>query len=188
VAVFLILEVTPAVTGADFGNLSTLAAIGAFYGMMYLAFRLGEANQQAERLLVELRESQAAQARAAGMAERQRLAREMHDVLAHSLSGLMLQLEGARMMAAEDPADPRLPGTIDRAHRLGKSGLEEARRAIGMLRDDVEHRDRGPPGHQRGHREDARQPPADQDRRPRPGPGRRLRVPARPAALRRQAG
>jgi signal transduction histidine kinase len=136
VAVFLILEVTPAVTGADFGNLSTLAAIGAFYGMMYLAFRLGEANQQAERLLVELRESQAAQARAAGMAERQRLAREMHDVLAHSLSGLMLQLEGARMMAAEDPADPRLPGTIDRAHRLGKSGLEEARRAIGMLRDD----------------------------------------------------
>jgi signal transduction histidine kinase len=136
VVVFLILEMTPAVTDADFGNLSTLAAIGAFYGVMYLAFRLGEANKRAEQLLVELRDSQAAQARAAGMAERQRLAREMHDVLAHSLSGLMLQLEGARMLVAEDPADPRLPGTIERAHRLGRSGLEEARRAIGMLRDD----------------------------------------------------
>jgi DNA-binding NarL/FixJ family response regulator len=60
----------------------------------------------------------------------------MHDVLAHSLSGLMLQLEGARMLVADDPSDPRLPGVIERAHHLGKSGLEEARRAIGMLRDD----------------------------------------------------
>ena len=60
----------------------------------------------------------------------------MHDVLAHSLSGLMLQLEGARMLAADNPSDPRLPGIIERAHHLGKSGLEEARRAIGMLRDD----------------------------------------------------
>ena len=40
------------------------------------------------------------------------------------------------MLAAEDPSDPRLPGIIERAHHLGKSGLEEARRAIGMLRDD----------------------------------------------------
>ena len=57
-------------------------------------------------------------------------------MLAHSLSGLMLQLEGARMLAAGDPTDPRLSGIIERAHHLGKSGLEEARRAIGVLRDD----------------------------------------------------
>lgn len=110
--------------------------LGAFYAMMFLAIRLGEANQLAERLLTELEQSRAAEARAAGLAERQRLAREMHDVLAHSLSGLMLQLEGARMLAAEDRGDPRLPETIDRAHHLGKTGLEEARRAIGMLRGD----------------------------------------------------
>jgi signal transduction histidine kinase len=60
----------------------------------------------------------------------------MHDVLAHSLSGLILQLEAARMLAARDPADPRLQSAVDRAHQLGRSGLEEARRAIGMLRDD----------------------------------------------------
>ena len=115
--------------------LSAIAIIG-FPGMTLLARRLGQANDQAEQLLIELEGSRAAQAQAAGLAERQRLAREMHDVLAHSLSGLMLQLEGARMLAAEDPSDPRLPGTIERAHHLGKSGLEEARRAIGMLRDD----------------------------------------------------
>jgi len=116
--------------------LSAIAIIG-FPGMTLLARRLGQANHQAERLLIDLQETRDAQARAAGLAERQRLAREMHDVLAHSLSGLMLQLEGARMLAADDPSDPRLPGLIERAHHLGKSGLEEARRAIGMLRDDV---------------------------------------------------
>lgn len=110
--------------------------LSSFYGMTFLAVRLGEANQLAGRLLVEVEQSREAEARAVGLAERQRLAREMHDVLAHSLSGLMLQLEGARMLAAENPADPRLPEVINRAHQLGRSGLDEARRAIGMLRDD----------------------------------------------------
>ncbi len=116
--------------------LSAIAIVG-FPGMTLLARRLGQANDQAERLLIELEGTRAAQARAAGLAERQRLAREMHDVLAHSLSGLMLQLEGARMLAAGDPTDPRLPGIIEHAHVLGKSGLDEARRAIGVLRDDA---------------------------------------------------
>src|SRR6185437_1356933 len=57
-------------------------------------------------------------------------------VLAHSLSGMMLQLEAARMLAAADPADPRLPDAIERAHHLGSAGLTEASRAIGMLRDE----------------------------------------------------
>jgi signal transduction histidine kinase len=115
--------------------LSALAIVG-FPGMTLLARQLAQANDQAERLLIELEGTQAAQARAAGLAERQRLAREMHDVLAHSLSGLMLQLEGARMLAAENPGDPRLQAVIERAHHLGRAGLDEARRAIGMLRDD----------------------------------------------------
>ncbi len=115
--------------------LSAIAIVG-FPGMTLLARRLGQANDQAERLLIELEGTRAAQARAAGLAERQRLAREMHDVLAHSLSGLMLQLEGARILVGDNPSDPRLLGVIERAHHLGKSGLEEARRAIGMLRDD----------------------------------------------------
>ena len=115
--------------------LSAIAIVG-FPGMTLLARRLGQANDQAERLLIELEGTRAAQAQAAGLAERQRLAREMHDILAHSLSGLLLQLEGARMLVADNPGDPRLPGVIERAHHLGKTGLEEARRAIGMLRDD----------------------------------------------------
>ena len=83
-----------------------------------------------------MEETRDAELRAAALSERQRLAREMHDVLAHSLSGLVVQLEGARLLALSDPADGRLAATIDRAHQLAKNGLDEARRAIGMLRDD----------------------------------------------------
>jgi signal transduction histidine kinase len=113
-----------------------LVALAGFMGMIFLAGRLAQVNDQAARLLAELQASRAAEARAAGLAERQRLAREMHDVLAHSLSGLLLKLEGARMLAARDPGDPRLPETIDEAHHLAGSGLVEARRAIGALRGE----------------------------------------------------
>ena len=112
-------------------------AIVAFYVLSLFARRLRESNQRAELLLRELEQTRAAQARAAALAERQRLAREMHDVLAHSLSGLVLNLEGAMLLADQGGADPRVTDAIRRAHRLAKAGLREARRAIGMLRDDA---------------------------------------------------
>jgi signal transduction histidine kinase len=49
----------------------------------------------------------------------------------------VLNLEGARLLAAQGGADSQVGEAIDRAHRLAKTGLEEARRAIGMLRDDA---------------------------------------------------
>jgi signal transduction histidine kinase len=114
----------------DFGIL-------AFFLLSLFARRLRDSNQRAELLLAELEQTRAAQAQAAALAERQRLAREMHDVLAHSLSGLVLNLEGARLLAGQGGTDPQVGDAIDRAHRLARTGLEEARRAIGMLRDDA---------------------------------------------------
>jgi signal transduction histidine kinase len=112
-------------------------AIVAFYVLSLFARRLTESNQRADLLLSELEQTRAAQAQAAALAERQRLAREMHDVLAHSLSGLVLNLEGAILLADQGGADPQVSDAIHRAHRLAKTGLQEARRAIGMLRDDA---------------------------------------------------
>jgi signal transduction histidine kinase len=110
--------------------------IAAVYSAVRSSRRVQQGDDEVERLLAELDRSRDAEVRAAALAERQRLAREMHDVLAHSLSGLAVQLEGARLLAAQDPADPRLAGTIDRAQHLARSGLEESREAIGMLRGD----------------------------------------------------
>ena len=109
----------------------------AFYLTAMFARRHRESNERAGRLLAELEQTRAAQAQAATLAERQRLAREMHDVLAHSLSGLVLNLEGARLLARRDGADPQVGEAIDRAQRLARTGLAEARRAIGMLRDEA---------------------------------------------------
>lgn len=95
------------------------------------------------RLLRQLRDqrdalslSRASEARAAAAAERGRLAREMHDVLAHSLSALALQLESTRLLARDRNADEQLTRAIDQAHHLAASGLEEARRAIAAGRGD----------------------------------------------------
>jgi signal transduction histidine kinase len=114
---------------------AVLSFVGIFlYAMVVWRFR--QNDEQSTRLLAQMEETRDAELRAAALSERQRLAREMHDVLAHSLSGLVVQLEGARLLALSDPADGRLAATIDRAHQLAKGGLDEARRAIGMLRDD----------------------------------------------------
>jgi signal transduction histidine kinase len=110
--------------------------LAAIYMIVLFGRRIRLQETQAEQLLIELEETRGAELRAAALAERQRLARDMHDVLAHSLSGLVLQLEGARLLAVSNPGDERLAGTIDRAHELARTGLDEARRAIGMLRDD----------------------------------------------------
>jgi signal transduction histidine kinase len=108
----------------------------AVIAVSLLAHRLNDDSYQIERLLIDLEHAQQGEIRAVALAERQRLAREMHDVLAHSLSALALQLEGARLLAIEEGAGARLTGTIERTHHLAKSGLTEARRAIGMLRDE----------------------------------------------------
>ena len=152
-ALALPVHLSPIVAGAAIGSVSAAwasnggmpvagivlndFAILAFYVLSLFARRLRESSERAESLLAELEQSRAAQARAATLAERQRLAREMHDVLAHSLSGLVLNLEGAMLLAGQGGADPRVGDAIERAHRLAKTGLEEARRAIGMLREDA---------------------------------------------------
>lgn len=120
-------------------GLISLLGLAAVYTLVLLGRRLRRQDDQAEQLLIELERTRSAELRAVALAERQRLAREMHDVLAHSLSGLLLQLEGARLLSQDsrsEASQPRLTGAIDRAHHLAKQGLEEARRAIGMLRGD----------------------------------------------------
>jgi signal transduction histidine kinase len=108
--------------------------------MIFLVTRLGsdarEGRERAETLLAELERSRDAQAQAAALRERGRIAREMHDVLAHSLSALAVQLEGTRLLARTRGADAEVVEAIERAHHLAGGGLEEAQRAIGALRGD----------------------------------------------------
>lgn len=91
---------------------------------------------QAERLVAETERANAEQAHAATLAERARVAREIHDVLAHSLAALTVQLEVADALLADGRDLPRAQGYVTRAQRIAREGLAETRRAIAALRDD----------------------------------------------------
>src|SRR4051794_21587404 len=83
-----------------------LFSVAPWFFMMRLVRQLALRRNEAERLIEELRESREAEAEAAKLNERGRVARELHDVLAHSLSALSLQLEGTRLLARKHGADP----------------------------------------------------------------------------------
>jgi signal transduction histidine kinase len=75
---------------------------------------------------------------AAAGEERARIARDLHDVLAHTLSGLSLHLQGIRAVAAKrlGPDDPVI-SAVDRAADLARAGLAEAKEAVAALREDA---------------------------------------------------
>jgi signal transduction histidine kinase len=57
-------------------------------------------------------------------------------VLAHSLSALAIQLQGARKLAAREQVSDGLRATIERSAELAKAGLADARQAVGALRGE----------------------------------------------------
>jgi signal transduction histidine kinase len=72
------------------------------------------------------------------LGERNHLARELHDVLAHTLAALSLQLEAfATVVDAEPQASPAVGEQLERTRRLVREGLDEARGAVRALRDDA---------------------------------------------------
>jgi signal transduction histidine kinase len=93
-----------------------------------------QSQDRTELLLAQLQDAREAEAAAAALAERSRIAGELHDVLAHSLSGLAIQLQGARKLAGREAVSDGLRAAIDRSAELTKAGLTDARQAVSTLR------------------------------------------------------
>lgn len=90
--------------------------------------RTAELVERAERLERE----QATEARAAVAEERARIAREMHDVVAHSLSVMVVQAEAAEAMLEVDPQRAHRP--LAAVQDTGRAALADLRRMLGALR------------------------------------------------------
>lgn len=93
-----------------------------------LVVRLHEVQEQ-------LREQMARSEELATERERTRIARDIHDVLSHSLAVLSIQVQAARQLVTRDPE--RLSAKLDDMATLIRESITESRRVVGLLREKL---------------------------------------------------
>ena len=128
--------------------IAATVVVGFCATTVMVAWMLGEVGARSRRQLAEIEErnrllirERAHEAAAAATDERLRIARDMHDVVSHSLSVMIAQADGGRYVAVADPrsAERALETIAD----TGRESLVELRRMLGVLRsadDAVQHR------------------------------------------------
>jgi signal transduction histidine kinase len=124
--------------GIGYGLLIGLAAVlasGLLLGRNYGVYRI-QAEQSAA-LLAQREQLEAEQRRADRLDERTRIAREIHDVLAHSLGALSIQIQAARSVLTDLGNVDRAEELLAAAQRMAAEGLVETRRAVHALRSDT---------------------------------------------------
>jgi signal transduction histidine kinase len=106
------------------GAFFAIALVTVWLVGLFVRYRRGEEAAEAHARALE--ES----ARQAVSDERARLARELHDVVSHNLSVVVVQAAGARAAGDVDPS------TLEKIERSGRESLIEMRRLLGVLRRD----------------------------------------------------
>ena len=109
------------------GAFFLILAVGAWLAGMVVRSRR-EASVLAAQATALKREAQLATAE-----ERSRMARELHDIISHNLSVVVVQAAGARAQGGERSSDPT---ALEKIERSGREALVEMRRLLGVLRED----------------------------------------------------
>ncbi len=136
-AMTVALDVASALAGSSSPAVLASTLLCALLGLVaYFLKQARESQDRTEVLLAQLQEAREEQTQAAAIAERGRIASELHDVLAHSLSAAAIQLQGARLLAEREQTTTKIREAIDRAGELVKDGLTDARQAVGALRGE----------------------------------------------------
>ncbi len=104
---------------------------GAWMAGTTLAVLTGLLIRQQIDLVSQLREAQAGLAERTRAEERNRIGRDLHDVIAHTLTVALLHITSARLAVEHDPDDAAR--ALAEAERLGRESLDEVRMAVGML-------------------------------------------------------
>jgi signal transduction histidine kinase len=87
-----------------------------------------------QQLVTQLHAAQAGLAERSRAEERNRIARDLHDVIAHSLTVSLLHISSARLAVSEDPEEAAR--ALAEAERLGRQSLDEVRSIVGLMRSD----------------------------------------------------
>ena len=117
--------------------LTTLATTVGLALAGYVLRLDAEARGSTQRLLAQERAARAAEAESAALAERARIAREIHDVLAHSLSAQLVHLEAARLLIERGAERDRILERVVAARGMAREGLAETRQALSALRGEM---------------------------------------------------
>lgn len=133
----IVWTVTPPGTGPFPGGLNTtliqaVVFLAVGFSISFLMGRLSIQQRSLEEANRGLTHYSSTLERLATSRERNRLARELHDTLAHTLSGLSVQLEAVDAYWAIDPTTAR--SMLDQSLAVAHTGLEETRRALKALR------------------------------------------------------
>jgi signal transduction histidine kinase len=109
--------------------------LGAASGVGALVAQSRRRARELEVLAARLAEQQETAAAAAAVAERARIAREVHDSVAHSVSVMVLQMGGLRRLLPEHPQAQQVLLDLE---RLGRESVDEMRRVVGILREGAD--------------------------------------------------
>jgi signal transduction histidine kinase len=109
---------------------------GAWMAGTTLALAAGLLIRYQIGLVLQLREAQAGLAERAREQERNRIGRELHDVIAHTLTVTLLHITSARLAAEHNLPDASR--ALAEAERLGRESLAEVRQVVGMLHPSAE--------------------------------------------------
>jgi len=112
-----------------------VALVLAACGGLVLGVLVGFSRRQVRLSELQARQGERDLQRAELLADRSRAARDVHDVLAHSLGGLVLQLDAVEALLEAGRVDDAARRAAD-ARTLAADGLAEARRAVRALRED----------------------------------------------------
>jgi signal transduction histidine kinase len=119
------------------GRLTTVVTAVGIALAGYVLRLDAEARGSALRLLAQERAARAAEAESAALAERTRIAREIHDVLAHSLSAQLVHLEAARLLIERGAERDKILERVVAARGMAREGLAETRQALSALRGEM---------------------------------------------------
>ncbi|MGW0878442.1 sensor histidine kinase [Streptomyces sp. NPDC002671] len=117
--------------------LTTAATVAGMALAGYVLRLDAEARGNAQRLLAQERAARVAEAESAALAERARIAREIHDVLAHSLSAQLVHLEAARLLIERGADREQILERVVAARGMARDGLAETRQALSALRGEL---------------------------------------------------
>jgi signal transduction histidine kinase len=108
-------------------------AVVLYLGFVAAGWLLGYLMRSQRLLLADHIEAQAALAEHAAADERRRIAREVHDVIAHSLSVTLLHVTGARRALQQDRDVDDAVEALEQAEQLGRQAMADIRRTVGLL-------------------------------------------------------